>query len=167
MPEFQHVSSEDEITTVARLARRIWCEHYTPIIGQDQVDYMLAKFQSKEAVADQITNSHEYYLVEKDNTPVGYFAVVPPNGDDRMMLSKFYLNKSARGQGLGRDMLDFVEHICHQSHTTTIRLRVNKNNTDSIKWYQRNGFTKVASVVKDIGNGFVMDDYIMKKVINI
>ena len=45
----------------------------------------------------------------------------------------------------------------------SISLTVNKYNTDSIKAYEKMGFEKIDSVVMDIGNGYVMDDYVMKK----
>ena len=40
---------------------------------------------------------------------------------------------------------------------------MNKRNARAIKAYQRNGYEIGASVVKDIGGGFVMNDYIMAK----
>ncbi len=163
MSTFEHVSSEEHIAEVARLARDIWNDHYVPIIGQEQVDYMLEKFQSKDAISEQISNSHEYYLVREDGAALGYFAVVPQPNQDRMMLSKIYLQRSARGRGLGQKMLRFVENLCRERNISSIRLRVNKDNADSIEWYRRQGFEKIAAPVKDIGEGFVMDDYKMEK----
>ncbi|MGB0563820.1 MAG: GNAT family N-acetyltransferase, partial [Spirulinaceae cyanobacterium] len=53
----------EQFATIARLARSIWIAHYTPIIGAAQVDYMLAKFQSAEAIAAQVqTEGYRYYL---------------------------------------------------------------------------------------------------------
>ena len=52
--EIKVVRDSDEIATVARLAREIWHEYYAPIIGQAQVDYMVPKFQSESAIAEQI-----------------------------------------------------------------------------------------------------------------
>ena len=43
-----------------------------------------------------------------------------------------------------------------------IRLTVNKYNQYTIDAYNKWGFKTVDSVVTDIGNGFVMDDYIME-----
>ena len=40
-------------------------------------------------------------------------------------------------------------------------LSVNKRNAKAIAAYQKNGFGITESVVTDIGNGFVMDDFIM------
>jgi diamine N-acetyltransferase len=50
MIRFEMVRSEEQIAEVARRAREIWLDHYVPIIGREQVDYMLDKFQSERAV---------------------------------------------------------------------------------------------------------------------
>ena len=44
-------------------------------------------------------------------------------------------------------------------------LTFNKYNKLGIRAYERNGFVKVRSAVTNIGKGFVMDDYIMEKVV--
>jgi ribosomal protein S18 acetylase RimI-like enzyme len=41
-------------------------------------------------------------------------------------------------------------------------LAVNKHNAQAIAAYRKNGFRVADAVVKDIGGGFVMDDYIME-----
>ena len=43
---------------------------------------------------------------------------------------------------------------------------VNKNNKDAIEKYIHLGFKQIDFVVPDIGNGYVMDDYVMEKIIN-
>ncbi len=49
------------IPVVESLAYSIWREHYTPIIGRHQVEYMLEKFQSKEALLNQIEKEGYIY----------------------------------------------------------------------------------------------------------
>lgn len=159
------VRSAAQIADVARLAREIWREHYVPIIGREQVDYMLGQFQSEQAVADQIAEAYEYYIVAQDKKSVGYMAVVPKKSEASLMLSKIYVKREARGQGFGWKMLAFVEDLCRRRRIKKIWLTVNKNNRRSISWYARMGFTKAASLVQDIGEGFVMDDYRMEKTI--
>lgn len=157
------VSSRQQITNIARLACEIWREHYTPIIGPEQVDYMLEKFQSEKAVTEQLAGGYEYFTVSHDNQLAGYMAIIPDEEKASVMLSKIYVKKSARGHGLGKKMLKFVEDICRQRNFNIIWLTVNKNNKDSIAWYSRMGFVIAEPIVQDIGNGFVMDDFLMKK----
>jgi hypothetical protein len=86
----RRIAEGADIATAAALAREIWIRHYVPIIGQAQTDYMIAKFQSPEAIARQIAGGYQYYLVIADGEPVGYFALVPGPAEHRALLSKIY-----------------------------------------------------------------------------
>ena len=160
------VCSQEQIAKVADLAREIWQEHYVPIVGQEQVSYMLERFQSQKAIAQQIAQGYEYYLLDKDGQDEGYAAVVPDLSQACLLLSKIYVRRSARGCGLGKKALKYVESICRQRGIKTIWLTVNKNNNESIAWYSQMGFTNAGSTVQDIGSGFVMDDYQMEKTVD-
>ena len=46
---------------IAKLAETIWHEHYEPILGVDQVNYMVEHFQSLRAMKDQIANQGYRY----------------------------------------------------------------------------------------------------------
>ncbi len=167
MITFERVETKEQIAKTVRLAREIWTEHYAPIIGQAQVEYMLATFQSETAVQRQIAEGQEYFLVLNDGRHAGYLAAVPNPAEGSLLLSKIYVKYAERGLGVGGAMLRFVEKGCIERGIRTIWLTVNKNNADSIAWYLRMGFMNVGPVQKDIGGGFVMDDYRMEKAINL
>ena len=154
------VKSQAEIQRIADLAAAIWNEHYVPIIGQEQVKYMVDTFQSKEAIEKQINDEgYEYYLIDHLSKPSGYIAIKPV-GDD-LFLSKFYIVREKRGTGLGKEGLSFVIHRAKELGLRAITLTVNKYNVNSIKAYEKMGFKNTGSVVTDIGAGFVMDDFTM------
>ncbi|WP_155851859.1 GNAT family N-acetyltransferase [Chitinivibrio alkaliphilus] len=143
------------------MARQIWTDQYVPIVGQQQVDYMLETYQNKKDLITQLQEGYEYYTIARDERLVGYMALVPK--EHMLLLSKIYVARSERGHGLGQKMLAFAEHICQERGIKTIYLRVNKNNTHSIAWYRHSGFEKGRSLIQNIGNGFFMDDYEMEK----
>jgi len=151
------------IRRVCELAEEIWREHYTPIIGREQVDYMLEKFQSEQSVAAQIQAGCLYYLVKNDQNDVGYFCVQPKRASNELFLSKFYIRAPARGRGYGRIAQDFIEQLARQKGLGKIMLTVNKHNENSIKIYQKMGFEITEAIVQDIGSVFFMDDYRMEK----
>jgi ribosomal protein S18 acetylase RimI-like enzyme len=159
------VNSQNQIAEVVRLAREIWQEHYTPIIGQKQVDYMLDRFQSENAITAQLRDGYEYYLATQDAQNAGYAAINPNPKDASLMLSKLYVRSSARGHGLGKRMLQFIEGLCRKRGLKTLWLTVNKNNVNSIAWYSRMGFQNAGSVVQNIGGGFAMDDFRLEKTV--
>lgn len=153
---------EEEIQSLAVLASEIWNEYYVPIIGQAQVDYMVARFQSAEAMRQQIADGYEYFIVRADGRLIGYFAVKAEPKERQLFISKLYLHKSTRGSGTGRACMEFIEHLAQQRGLVRLWLTVNKGNP-SVSVYQRLGFRIAADIVIDIGNGFVMDDYRMEK----
>jgi len=159
------VETTDLIQMTARLAREIWMEHYIPIIGQPQVEYMLNRFQSSQAIQEQLKTGYRYYLVcLHPDAAVGYFAVVPRHPD--LFLSKFYIARNFRGRGYGREILLYIEGLARAFQCTRIFLTVNKHNAVSIAIYQKMGFRILEDIAQDIGNGFVMDDYRMEKIID-
>ena len=166
MTELTRVQTREQISNIVNLAREIWTDHYVPIIGQEQVAYMLDKFQSRDAITAQLADGYEYYIVTLDGQSMGYLAVVPDDDEDALMISKIYVTKPGRGRGLGRRMLAFAEDVCRQRRIKTLWLTVNKHNTDSIAWYTRMGFRNAGAIVQDIGAGFVMDDYRMEKTVS-
>jgi len=158
------VTTPRDIDAVAALAREIWNQHFPPVIGQEQVDYMLDKFQSAPAITRQIREGgYEYYLVVDEDQSAGYFALAPDENGGLIQLSKLYLNHSCRGRGLGRAVLAWIEEECLARGVRELWLTVNKDNAGPIAFYQRVGFAIARSVVTDIGGGFVMDDYRMVK----
>jgi diamine N-acetyltransferase len=161
--EILQVDSSADVVVVERLAREIWPQHYNPIIGHAQVVYMLEKFQSARAITAQIESGCDYYLTNLDGKAVGYIGLIPELDKRRMMLSKIYVERSSRGQGVGRAMLDFVEARCKSHDLSTLWLTVNRFNEVTIKWYEHNGYMIADEVKKDIGGGFFMDDYLMEK----
>ena len=165
MIRFIEVHSEQQIEDVAYLAREIWQEHYLPIIGQEQINYMLEKFQSERAITQQLTDGYEYYSVTYNERSTGYMAVVSNVSELSLMISKIYVRRSDRGYGLGKQMLEFAEALCRQRRIKKIWLTVNRNNRHSIEWYTQMGFINHEPVIQDIGGGFVMDDFQMEKAI--
>jgi diamine N-acetyltransferase len=157
--EFRPVRTADDIGVVAVLARNIWYEHYVPLIGRGQVEYMVAKFQSAPAIAAQIDGGYEYFLVEQAQT-VGYLAVQEQS--PAMFISKLYVTKGGRGAGTGRACMEFIEGAARKRGLSRLWLTVNKGNP-AVHAYERLGFRVAESVVMDIGGGFVMDDFRMER----
>jgi ribosomal protein S18 acetylase RimI-like enzyme len=159
---FTRAADIESVRTLARLAREIWTEHYTPIIGPDQVAYMLEKFQSEEAIAAQIREGVLYFLCGAPGlSPLGYLAVLPRG--EEMFLSKFYLLKQARGRGHGREMLRQVEALARERGCAKITLTVNRRNAETLAAYRAMGFSISSSIAPDIGGGYVMCDFCMEK----
>ncbi|NAS29950.1 GNAT family N-acetyltransferase [Flavobacteriaceae bacterium R38] len=146
---------------IAGLAKIIWSEHYTPIIGAQQVEYMLEKFQSATAIEEQIQQGAAYFLLHFQDKPAGYFSYFKEK--DTLFLSKLYVLSTLRGNRIGKKAISFIEDKAKELNCDSITLTVNKYNTNSIKAYEKMGFKNMGATVKDIGEGYIMDDFLMKK----
>ena len=160
MTEFKNVLNQD-IQKLAILASNIWHEYWTEILIPAQIEYMLEQFQSSTAIEKQILEEdYNYYFVIENNENIGYFGI--SNKKNYMFLSKLYIIKDYRHKGIGKKAFEKIKELTIMENLKTIRLTVNKYNTNTINTYKKWGFKITDAVVTDIGSGFVMDDYIME-----
>lgn len=158
MVEFIEVKN---ITKLANLASEIWHEYWVEILTPEQIDYMVENFQSEKSISNQIKNeNYIYFFINVDNENAGYIGL--SKKQDHMFLSKLYIKKEFRHKGLGTKAFDFIKNFAKENNYKNIILTVNKYNTNTINAYKKWQFKEIDSVVTDIGNGFVMDDYIME-----
>jgi len=161
MTKINIANTESEYKTISDLATTIWKEYYPDIIGSRQVDYMLKKYQSVEAIKDQIEEGALYYLITHQDSTVGYLCYYKKK--DTLFLSKIYILSESRGKGIGKKAMNYLQTIAEHLGYPSISLTVNKNNKATIRSYEKMGFKQAREIVIDIGNDFVMDDYIMEK----
>lgn len=152
--------TDADIAEIAKLAEIIWHEHFTPIIGTDQVNYMVDKFQSFPALKEQIEGGYEYFRVFNNDIFSGYIGIHEEDG--ALFLSKLYLAKESRGQHLATKAFDFLKTLCRERGLSKIWLTCNKYNSHTLNVYHHLGLETTRTQVADIGNGYVMDDFILE-----
>ena len=163
-----------DFETLAQLAEKIWRAHYTKIIGSAQVDYMLADRYTPEKLRLYLDADDRWLmLLRMDDRAVGYcsYALAENPGEMKppeiksgeMKLEQLYVLPELQGQGLGRLMLRHFEEQARARGCRTLVLQVNKRNDIAVAFYRKAGFSVREEAVFDIGNGFVMDDYVMEK----
>lgn len=149
---------EKDVGAISQLAHRIWRQHYTPIIGEEQVEYMLNNWYSHAFLKSQVVDKERLFLTaELKGELVGY--IQSSQHDGMTFIHKLYIAQEVRGRGIGRSLLEAIPQ------DKPLRLRVNRQNIDSVAFYQRYGFEIIDKSVLDIGNDFVMDDYIMQRLV--
>ncbi len=146
---------------LAQCAKRIWNEYFTDLLSQEQIDYMVERFQSYPALTKTMEQEHyTYFLAYEESELIGYCGVQPR--EKELFLSKLYLQKSHRGHGIASILLAQAITFAHEKGCESITLTCNKYNTNSLAVYHHKGFVICDEAVTDIGHGFVMDDYILK-----
>ncbi len=153
-------ATEKDIPVIKQLADRIWKKHYVPIIGTEQVEFMLNKMYSTESIAQQMHDEQNYTLVYDKETPIGYIALSTKDNKN-YFLHKFYIEVGEQGKGIGSQLLDYI--IGTMKTVETIELTVNRQNFKSINFYFKHGFIIKEVADFDIGNGFFMNDFVMIK----
>jgi ribosomal protein S18 acetylase RimI-like enzyme len=159
---FEKVQTEEEIEEIEVLVQKIWPEVFVPIIGQEQVDYMLEHYQSIANIKEEIDEGAWYYLLRNEEQPVGYLSFALDG--DSLFLNKIYLLKEFRGQGYFKKILAFAERQARENLKYKFTLHVNRRNTRAIEVYQHVGFEIVRSIDRTLGK-FILDDYDMELIL--
>lgn len=126
----QEVKTVAEVEELFIVLERIWREVFTPIIGANQVEYMMENYQSPQNIMQEIEDGAHYFLLVLDGKPIGYTA--------------YEINEEI---GKGKKL----------------HLNVNQGNKLAISVYEHRGFERVGERYVDIGEGYIMDDYIYEK----
>ena len=163
---FRQVERDEEVEALAHMAYHIWNEYWPAIIGQAQTDYMVENFQSLEAIErDMREHAYEYWFMRaEDNGRIaGYTGGCVEPETNRFFISKIYLRAEERGHGFASQTIRFYEDLCRARGLAALYLTVNKHNDLGVRAYRGKGFETIDSVETDIGQGFIMDDFIMEK----
>mgnify|MGYP000959088144 CR=1 FL=1 len=159
MPRIQlNKAGIQDTEVIERLAVKIWNQHYPSIITQEQINYMLNRSYNQESLRQQLTElGHQFFLIRNDDKTIG-FVSVHMEDKGNWFINKFYIDQEFSAKGIGTKALAMlIKTIDPQKITLT----VNRQNFKSINFYFRNGFVIDRVADFDIGNGFVMNDFVM------
>lgn len=162
---FTPVDGDKDVAELAEMAHEIWFEYWPALIGEAQTAYMVKHFQSEPAIRrDMSEHAYEYWFMrDADGNLVGYTGGHVEPETNRFFISKIYLYADERGKGYASDTIRFYDALCAERGLRAMYLTVNKHNELGIRAYKAKGFVTIEEVETDIGEGFVMDDYIMEK----
>jgi diamine N-acetyltransferase len=166
MIQILKASHKNDFLTIASLAKEILHEVYDPIIPSAHTTFFLEKYQTVNAIQQQITHTgFEYYLLRFKNKSIGYLGFYIK--DNILFLNKVYLLKSSRGNGVGKTAMEFINQKAIALALDGIELLVNQQNENTIAFYKKNGFEISESVTNSFSDGFSVEDFIMKKKLNL
>ena len=152
---------------IRSVSERTWPSTYGHIISQEQIEFMLDWMYSDKSLAEQFAKGHQFYIAALNGDEIGFCSVSaePDDDEDNVQkahkLNKLYVLPSAHGTGAGKALLNKAIEVAKSEGSDSIFLQVNKHN-NAYTFYLKNGFVKEAEFKFDIGNGFYMDDYVMR-----
>jgi len=169
-------ANEADSKLINKLAWQIFPQTYCEILTPVQIDYMMEWMYSASSITQQIAQGHRYFLLyelENDDhrKPCGYVSI-EPEAPQLWHLQKIYVLPQKQGLGYGAALFQYaVAYIKNLNATKTrpgepvapcgIELNVNRNNRARL-FYERMGMHIVRQGDFPIGDGFFMQDYIMR-----
>ncbi len=152
----------EDAEALSALAREIWYAHYPAIIPGEQIEYMLAQRYRPEDIRADLARSGVWWdKLLVDGRLAGFSGYFLTGGRGEMKLDKLYVHPALQRCGHGGALIRRAAAVARARGCTRLILAVNKRNASAIAAYRKHGFAVVDAVMKDIGGGFVMDDYIM------
>lgn len=155
---FKQLDPEKDIPELSTLASKIWNAYYPEVISQEQIDYMLGQSYSADNLREQmLEDKHVFTGAFIDDKMTAYISV-SDDGLGEYFIHKLYVNTSMHRKGIGRELFN---NVFKNKKITAIRLTVNRQNFKAVNFYFRLGFTIEKVIDIEIGNGFVMNDFVM------
>ena len=152
--------TDNDIAKISAFASDVFIDYYNDLIGNRQAVYMAELFLSEEAIRKLIADGAIFRTVCEDDEIIAFTEYI--REAERVFLSKLYVRKDRRGEGIGKLLFDDCVDYARKNGLKSIYLTVNKGNTPSFNIYDHLGFKVIDAVVNDIGQGYVMDDYVME-----
>ena len=153
-----------DVPAISSLAREIWQATYPGIITQDQIDFMLELRYGHERLYDDLEDADKWLdQAFLDDRRVGFAFSEIYKGEFK--LDKLYIHPDVQRQGVGGQLIEHVAERARKLGYPKVILAVNKRNEKAINSYKKYGFVVREITQDDIGQGYVMDDFIMEKVL--
>ena len=162
MIEFEIIEKAN-LGRIREIAYQTWPEAYKNVITPEQISYMLKMMYDSQPLEVQFLAGHIFIVLKENGKDMGFVAFeINYDGSDSTKIHKLYVLPECQGKGFGKKLIDKAIEEINTENQKSLILNVNKKNP-SLNFYEKIGFIKAREMVIDIGNGFLMDDYIMEK----
>ena len=151
-----------DLSFVRDLAYSVWPVSYALIITEHQINYMLDAMYSTKKLEEDFDAGQQFYGCFKKEKLIGFITFENNHpGTRQMKIHKLYVDTLSTKKGIGNTLVDCAKDYAKKTYMNEIVLNVNRKNP-AITFYQKIDFIIDRAEIFDIGEGFIMDDYIMK-----
>jgi diamine N-acetyltransferase len=153
-----------DIKTIQDIVYKTWPITYGKILSEEQLQYMLDLFYSDEALKAQFDEKQQlFYLITEGESTLGFIGIEHHYQNKNFTkIHKIYLLPETQGRGIGRIAIEAVEKLALENNSDSLLLNVNRFNK-ALHFYQKIGFEVFDEVNIEIGNGYLMEDFVMEK----
>jgi len=158
-----HKAVSFHVPIIQDIAKRSWQHTYAQILSPKQYQYMFKKMYSTPLIQAHLQDPNWNYVLFADdtNTFVAFVGYEFHHKENTTKLHRLYVAPEHMKRGFGKKALQHVKESAKIAGDYRIVLAVNKHNLAQ-QFYESQGFTIYDNGEFDIGNGFVMDDYLME-----
>lgn len=156
-------ANKDHVLIIKELAKQLWPDSFASILSVEQIHYMMNLMYSIPSLEKQMNEGHKFVIAQNEGQNIGYVSYeTNHNATYKTKIHKLYISPIYQRKGVGKKMVDYVAQKALKSNNTALFLNVNKNNKTAISFYKKHGFFLVKEEVIDIGDGFIMDDFVFE-----
>ncbi|MCI9846483.1 GNAT family N-acetyltransferase [Flavobacterium pectinovorum] len=157
-------ATAEDIKTIQKITYITWPITYGNILSKEQLEYMLDLIYSDEALSSQMEKKEQlFYLILDEESIIGFIGIEHHYKNQAVTkIHKIYLLPETQGKGIGKKAIEEIQKLALENHSTSLLLNVNRFNS-ALSFYKKIGFEIIDEVNIDIGNGNLMEDYVMEK----
>jgi GNAT superfamily N-acetyltransferase len=153
------------ISIIKELAYIVWENTYSNILSADQLSYMLHLFYDETSLQKQMNDGHQFILAVDNDKTVGFASYSSKDDEANIFkLHKLYVLPDQQGKSIGKILLNHIVDEIKKQNAASLELNVNRYNT-ALQFYKKNGFEVIKEEDVDIGNGYFMNDFVLRKLI--
>lgn len=158
---------KQQIPTIRQLADQLWPVAFASILSAQQIEYMMEMMYSAASLALQMNEGHQYAIVSLDKQDIGYVSYeIGHYESNKAKIHKLYISPHYQRQGVGKAVIEYIAKVALDANNNSLFLNVNKYNSQAISFYRKHHFALVKEEAIDIGDGFIMDDYVFELKLN-
>jgi GNAT superfamily N-acetyltransferase len=154
----------NDIKTIQEITYITWPITYGEILSEEQLKFMLDLFYSNEALTAQFEKREQlFYLISDGESTIGFIGIEHQYQKRAVTkIHKIYLLPETQGKGIGKNVIESIGRLALENNSTSLLLNVNRFNK-ALNFYEKVGFKIIEEVDIEIGNGYLMEDYVMEK----
>jgi GNAT superfamily N-acetyltransferase len=153
-------ASLSDIPAILVVIDRTWEPTYKTILSLEQVRFMQAQIYNPAALATQMAEGQDFFILFSAGQPAG-FAACSPEKPGTFKLNKLYVDPAFQGKKIGRLLIEKIEQEVRQRGGQFLILNVNRFNKAK-SFYEKLGYVMIREEDIPIGD-FWMNDYVLQK----
>ncbi len=156
---------EIHLPIIKQIAFETWPNAFGAILSKEQINYMLEWMYSVDSIKQQMQSGHQFILAKNKSEYLGFASYeLNYKTEQKTKIHKLYVLPTFQGKGVGHLLMNFIKDNALKYKNLTLILNVNRFNK-SVQYYHKVGFKTIKEENIDIGNGFLMEDFVMEKTI--